>query len=325
MNRLFHGWAPWKGEIPGRRNGALISNDKGKSTAYALWNLEERGAMFIADGEDVYEGMIIGENSRGEDLDVNPLKGKKLTNVRASGKDETIRLTPPRRLTLEQAIAWIEDGELVEVTPAAIRLRKAYLDPNERKRQPRAKEAGFQPLAWLVAEPRASEDPRSILTLRHRHVHALAPLLAMSSDLGRDIHRLRARVLNFAHLIGAGHFSRVATDRAQHRIRRRAPPENARRAVLRINRHVLRHQLSQRARFAALHEHGLIAIVKPDLVTIFADPDIGVGQAGIVTQRTLRRRTAKHAERKHRSQSKLLHHPPLWWRSFQPEVAPSAA
>jgi GTP-binding protein len=142
MNRLFHGWAPWRGEIPGRRNGALISNDTGQSTAYALWNLEERGKMFIADGEDVYEGMIIGENSRGEDLDVNPLKGKKLTNVRASGKDESIRLTPPRRLTLEQAMAWIEDDELVEVTPAAIRIRKAHLDPNERKKAARAKEAG---------------------------------------------------------------------------------------------------------------------------------------------------------------------------------------
>ncbi len=142
MNRLFHAWEPWKGEIPGRRNGALISNDKGQSTAYALWNLEERGQMFIADGEDVYEGMVIGENSRSDDLDVNPLKGKKLTNVRASGKDETIRLTPPRRLTLEQAMAWIEDDELVEVTPAAIRIRKAYLDPNERKKQQRAKEAG---------------------------------------------------------------------------------------------------------------------------------------------------------------------------------------
>ena len=142
MNRLFHGWAAWKGEIAGRRNGALVSNDAGQSTAYALWNLEERGVMFIADGEDVYEGMIIGENSRGEDLDVNPLKGKKLTNVRASGKDESIRLTPPRRLTLEQAIAWIEDDELVEVTPAAVRLRKAHLDPNERKKAARAKEAG---------------------------------------------------------------------------------------------------------------------------------------------------------------------------------------
>jgi GTP-binding protein len=138
MNRLFHAWAPYKGEIPGRRYGALISNDVGQSTAYALWNLEERGTMFIGDGEDVYEGMIIGENSRGEDLDVNPLKGKKLTNVRASGKDEAIRLTPPRRLTLEQAISWIDDDELVEVTPAAIRVRKRWLDPNERKRQAKA-------------------------------------------------------------------------------------------------------------------------------------------------------------------------------------------
>jgi GTP-binding protein len=140
MNRLFHGWAPWKGDIPGRRNGALISNDIGQTTAFALWNLEDRGQMFIADGEDVYEGMIIGENARGDDMDVNPLKGKKLTNVRASsGKDEAIRLTPPRRLTLEQAMAWIENDELVEVTPAAVRIRKAYLDPNERKR--RAKES----------------------------------------------------------------------------------------------------------------------------------------------------------------------------------------
>jgi GTP-binding protein len=127
MNRLFHGWSPWKGEIPGRLRGALISNDIGQSTAFALWNLEERGVMFIADGEDVYEGMIIGENAKSEDLDVNPMKGKKLTNVRASGKDEAIRLTPPRRLTLEQAIAWIDDDELVEVTPTAIRLRKMWL------------------------------------------------------------------------------------------------------------------------------------------------------------------------------------------------------
>jgi GTP-binding protein len=139
MNRLFHAWAPWKGEIPGRRNGALISNDAGQSTAYALWNLEERGVMFIDAGEDVYEGMVIGENSRGEDLEVNPMKGKKLTNVRASGKDEAIRLTPPRRMTLEQAIAWIDDDELVEVTPSAIRIRKQYLDPHERKRHARAK------------------------------------------------------------------------------------------------------------------------------------------------------------------------------------------
>ncbi|MES1158815.1 MAG: translational GTPase TypA [Terricaulis silvestris] len=138
MNRLFHEWSHWRGDIAGRLRGALVSNDKGTSTAYALWNLEERGQMFISDGEDVYEGMIIGENARGEDMDVNPLKGKKLTNVRASGKDESIRLTPPRRLTLEQAMAWIDEDELVEVTPAAIRLRKAYLDPNERKRAARA-------------------------------------------------------------------------------------------------------------------------------------------------------------------------------------------
>jgi GTP-binding protein len=138
MNRVFHDWAPYRGEIPGRRYGALVSNDVGQSTAYALWNLEERGTMFIADGEDVYEGMIIGENSRGEDLDVNPMKGKKLTNVRASGKDEAIRLTPPRRLTLEQAIAWIDDDELVEVTPAALRVRKRWLDPNDRKRHAKA-------------------------------------------------------------------------------------------------------------------------------------------------------------------------------------------
>ncbi|MFZ4601349.1 MAG: translational GTPase TypA [Alphaproteobacteria bacterium] len=138
MNRVFHSWAPYRGDVPGRRYGALVSNDVGASTAYALWNLEERGTMFIGDGEDVYEGMIIGENSRGEDMDVNPMKGKKLTNVRASGKDEAIRLTPPRRLTLEQAIAWIDDDELVEVTPAAVRVRKRYLDPNERKRMAKA-------------------------------------------------------------------------------------------------------------------------------------------------------------------------------------------
>jgi GTP-binding protein len=138
MNRLFHEWAPWRGEIPGRLRGALISNDQGQSSAFALWNLEDRGQMFIADGEDVYEGMIIGENARGEDMDVNPLKGKKLTNVRASGKDESIRLTPPRRLTLEQAMAWIDEDELVEVTPAAIRIRKQYLDPNARKRAAKA-------------------------------------------------------------------------------------------------------------------------------------------------------------------------------------------
>jgi GTP-binding protein len=139
MNRLFHAWSPWKGDIPGRRNGALVSNDTGQTVAYALWYLEERGTLFVDPGEDVYEGMVIGENSRSEDLDVNPLKEKKLSNVRSSGKDEAIRLTPPRRMTLEQAIAYIDDDELVEVTPAAIRVRKQFLDPNERKRNAKAK------------------------------------------------------------------------------------------------------------------------------------------------------------------------------------------
>jgi GTP-binding protein len=138
MHRLFHAWAPWKGEILGRRNGALVSTEPGKAVNYALWYLEERGVLFVAPGEDLYEGMVIGENARGEDLEVNPVKEKKLSNVRAAGKDEAMRLTPPRRLTLEQAIAWIDDDELVEVTPKAIRVRKMWLDPHERKRRARA-------------------------------------------------------------------------------------------------------------------------------------------------------------------------------------------
>lgn len=135
MNRLFHGYTPWKGAIPGRRNGAMISTDTGKSVTYALWYLEERGTLMIGGGEDVYEGMIIGENAKPEDMEVNPLKEKKLSNVRSSGKDEAMRLTPPKRLTLEAAISWIDDDELVEVTPKAIRLRKQELDPTKRKRK----------------------------------------------------------------------------------------------------------------------------------------------------------------------------------------------
>jgi len=134
LNRVFHSWAPHKGAIPGRRAGVLISMENGASVAYALWNLEERGKMFIGAQAPVYTGMIIGEHSRDNDLEVNPLKGKKLTNVRASGTDEAVRLTTPVTLTLEQAIAYIDDDELVEVTPKAIRLRKRYLDPHERKR-----------------------------------------------------------------------------------------------------------------------------------------------------------------------------------------------
>jgi len=141
MNRVFHEWGDWRGEIPGRHTGAIISTDQGNAVAYALWYLEERGSLFIDPGEAVYEGMIIGENPRGEDMDVNPLKEKKLSNVRSSGKDEAIRLTPPKRMTLEQAISWIEEDELVEVTPKAIRIRKRYLDPNERKRKSKAKDA----------------------------------------------------------------------------------------------------------------------------------------------------------------------------------------
>ncbi|SDY55865.1 translational GTPase TypA [Citreimonas salinaria] len=138
LNRVFHGWAPHKGAIPGRRAGVLISMENGEAVAYALWNLEERGKMFIGAQEKIYQGMIIGEHSRENDLEVNPLKGKKLTNVRASGTDEAVRLTTPVTLTLEQAIAYINDDELVEVTPNAIRLRKRHLDPHERKRAARA-------------------------------------------------------------------------------------------------------------------------------------------------------------------------------------------
>ena len=138
LNRVFHGWAAYKGAIPGRRAGVLISMEKGQSVAYALWNLEERGRMFIGAQTDVYQGMIIGEHSRDNDLEVNPLKGKKLTNVRASGSDEAVRLTPPVILSLEEAIAYIDDDELVEVTPNAIRLRKRHLDPHERKRAAKA-------------------------------------------------------------------------------------------------------------------------------------------------------------------------------------------
>ena len=134
INRVFHSWAPHKGTIPGRRAGVLISMENGTSVAFALWNLEERGKMMIGAQADVYTGMIIGEHSRENDLEVNPLKGKKLTNVRASGTDEAVRLTTPVTLSLEEAIAYIDDDELVEVTPNAIRLRKRYLDPHERKR-----------------------------------------------------------------------------------------------------------------------------------------------------------------------------------------------
>jgi GTP-binding protein len=142
MNRLFEKYGPYKGNIQGRQNGVLISMEKGKAVAYALNALEDRGVLFISPGDDLYEGMIIGENAKIHDLEVNPLKSKQLTNFRASGpKDEGIRLTPPRRMSLEQAIAYIQDDELVEVTPKVVRLRKRFLDPHERKRESRKMEA----------------------------------------------------------------------------------------------------------------------------------------------------------------------------------------
>jgi GTP-binding protein len=134
MNRLFHGYAPFKGVIEGRANGVLISNGTGEAVGYALWKLEDRGIMFVEHGTKVYEGMIIGENNRDNDLEINPLRAKQLTNVRASGKDEAIRLVPPKVMTLEQAITYIEEDERVEVTPKSIRIRKAILDPNDRKK-----------------------------------------------------------------------------------------------------------------------------------------------------------------------------------------------
>ena len=139
LNRVFHEWAPFRGTIPGRRAGVLISMENGVSVAYALWNLEERGRMFIGAQAPIYQGMIIGEHSRDNDLEVNPLKGKKLTNVRASGTDDAVRLTTPIQMSLEEAIAYIDDDELVEVTPRSIRLRKRYLDPHERKRMSKTK------------------------------------------------------------------------------------------------------------------------------------------------------------------------------------------
>jgi GTP-binding protein len=141
MNRMFHSYAPYKGAIASRHTGVLISNGQGEAVAYALWNLEDRGPMMIAPQTKVYQGMIIGEHTRGNDLEVNVLKGKQLTNIRAAGKDEAVRLTPPIQMTLEKALAYINDDELVEVTPKSIRLRKRLLDPHERKKESRKAEA----------------------------------------------------------------------------------------------------------------------------------------------------------------------------------------
>jgi len=143
MNRLFAGFGPWKGPMEGRNSGSLISNSDGEAVHYALFYLQERGTLFVQPGEKVYLGMILGEHSRGSDLDVNPIKEKKLSNVRAAGKEDAMLLTTPRRMSLEQALAYIEDDELVEVTPGALRLRKRFLDPNTRKRNERKVETAL--------------------------------------------------------------------------------------------------------------------------------------------------------------------------------------
>jgi GTP-binding protein len=140
INRLFHGYGPYKGEIAGRRNGALISTDQGEAVAYAIFNLQDRGMMFINPQDKVYQGMIVGEHTRDNDLEINVLKGKQLTNIRASGADEAVRLIPPRKMTLEEMMSYINEDELVEVTPKSLRLRKVMLDPNDRKRAERARE-----------------------------------------------------------------------------------------------------------------------------------------------------------------------------------------
>ena len=134
MSHVFDEYAPVKPDLPGRRNGVLVSQEQGEAVAYALWNLEDRGRMFVSPGEKIYEGMIVGIHSRENDLVVNPLKGKKLTYVRAAGKDEAVTLTPPVILTLESAVEFIDDDELVEITPQNIRLRKRYLTELERRR-----------------------------------------------------------------------------------------------------------------------------------------------------------------------------------------------
>jgi len=141
MNRLFHAYAPYKGEIPGRRTGVLISNGTGVATAYSLFYLQDRGPAMIGPQTKVYEGMIIGQHTRENDLIVNVVEAKKLTNVRSSGKDEALTLSPPLKLSLEASLSYIADDELVEITPENIRLRKRWLDPNERKKQERKREA----------------------------------------------------------------------------------------------------------------------------------------------------------------------------------------
>jgi len=141
LNHLFDGYAPWQGSIPGRITGALISDRRGKTTTYSLFHLQPRGTLFVGPGVEVYEGMVIGENTRDNDLDVNVIREKKLTNMRSSGADEALRLTPHRIMTLEHALEWIDDDELVEVTPEEIRIRKKVLTFNMRPKKAKTEEA----------------------------------------------------------------------------------------------------------------------------------------------------------------------------------------
>ena len=134
MSHVFDDYAPVKADLPGRHNGVLVSQENGDAVAYALWKLEDRGRMFVSPGDKLYEGMIIGIHSRDNDLVVNPIKGKQLTNVRASGTDEAVRLTTPIKLTLESAVEFIDDDELVEITPQSIRIRKRHLNEHDRKK-----------------------------------------------------------------------------------------------------------------------------------------------------------------------------------------------
>jgi GTP-binding protein len=141
LNRLYKEYGPYKGDMGGRRNGALISTETGQAVTYAIFNLQDRGIMFVNPGDDVYEGMVVGENSRDNDLDINVSKTKQLTNVRASGKDEAQILVPPRKMSLEDMMSYINEDELVEVTPKTLRLRKKFLTPNERDKAKKALKA----------------------------------------------------------------------------------------------------------------------------------------------------------------------------------------
>jgi len=139
MNHSFLDYKPFTGNVENRMNGALVSMEKGEALAYSIFNLQERGVMFIKPQDKMYVGLVIGENARPNDLDVNPIKGKQLSNVRSSGADDAIKLTPPRNMSLENALEWIEDDEIVEITPINIRIRKKNLDPTVRKRLARPK------------------------------------------------------------------------------------------------------------------------------------------------------------------------------------------